>query len=144
MDASSVTKVTATNPRRYKVQTYSGFNWPGTLTGLSASDNMYLCIAAWGTTATTPPAAPSLLSPGTSITFKWGASTGATTYQLQVNTASNFTGTDLFNAEVGNVTSQEVTGLSLGTTYYWRVRAGNAIGWSDWSSIRSVVSNTIP
>ena len=49
MDANSVTRVTATNPRRYKVQTYLGVSWPGTLTGLSTKDDMYLCIGGWGT-----------------------------------------------------------------------------------------------
>ena len=34
----------------------------------------------------------------------------------------------MFNAEVGNVTSQEVTGFSLGTIYYWQVKAGNEAG----------------
>jgi hypothetical protein len=47
-NVASISKVSATNPRRYLSQTYSGFNWPTTLTGLSTSDNMYLCIGGWG------------------------------------------------------------------------------------------------
>jgi hypothetical protein len=43
----------------------------------------------------------------------------------------------MYDSELGNVTSQEVTGFSIGTDYYWRVRAGNDSGWSDWSSVRS-------
>jgi len=114
-------------------------------TGFTNYPGYHSLVAGWGVvTPPTLPDAPSLLSPGTAITFKWGASTGATTYWLQVNTASDFTGTNLFNAEVGNVTSQEVTGLSLGTAYYWRVKAGNSGGWSPWSSVRSVVSSTVP
>ena len=94
---------------------------------------------------TEPPNAPTLVSPGTSITFKWNASTGATKYQLQVNTTSDFSGTDAFNAEVGDVTTYEVTGLTTGTTYYWRVKAGNAAGWSDWSSpTKSVLPSQVP
>ncbi|MCJ7664202.1 MAG: Ig domain-containing protein, partial [Desulfobacterales bacterium] len=145
MDTYSVTRVTTPNPRRYKAQAYAGFNWPGSLTGLSTSDNMYLCIAGWSVVSPpTLPDPPSLLSPGATITFKWGTSTGATTYWLQVNTASDFTGTNMFNSEVGNITSQEVAGLSLGTAYYWRVKAGNSSGWSNWSSVRSVLANTVP
>jgi hypothetical protein len=85
-----------------------------------------------------------LLSPGEVIIFKWSAATGATKYWLQVNTGADFTGTNMFNAELGNVVEQEVSGFSLGATYYWRVKAGNAAGWSAWSSVRSVVANAVP
>jgi hypothetical protein len=105
----------------------------------------YQCqIAGWATPSLPPDAAPILASPGASVTFKWGAADRATTYWLQVNTQSDFNGSNLFNAEVGNVTTQEVTGLSLGITYYWRVKAGNASGWGPWSSVRSVLANTMP
>jgi len=50
----------------------------------------------------------------------------------------------MFNAEVGNVTSQEVTGFSLGTIYYWQVKAGNEAGWGPWSAVRSVLANAVP
>jgi hypothetical protein len=84
------------------------------------------------------------LSLGITITFKWGAADRATKYQLQVNTQTDFNGTDMFNSELGNVTEGEVTGLSLGTPYYRRVRAGNDAGWGNWSSVRSVLANTVP
>jgi hypothetical protein len=48
MSNGSVTRVTASNPRRYKIQTYTGFAWPASITGLSTKDDMYLCIAGWG------------------------------------------------------------------------------------------------
>jgi hypothetical protein len=130
---------------RWQGITFGSFNWPATASWSGSSTVYNISLAGWGTiTPPVPPDIPTLLSPGASITFKWSTSTGATTYWLQVNTASNFTGTDMFNAEVGDVTSHEVTGLSLGTTYYWRVKAGNTVGWSDWSSTRSVVSNEVP
>ena len=96
------------------------------------------------TPAKHPDDAPALLSPGETVTFKWGTAARATKYQLQVNTQDDFNGTDLFNAEVGNVTEQEVNGLSLGTTYYWRVQAGNTTGWGNWSVKRSVVTDAVP
>ncbi|MFC1903249.1 FG-GAP-like repeat-containing protein, partial [Chloroflexota bacterium] len=91
-----------------------------------------------------PPEPPTLLSPGTTIHFEWNASSGATKYWLQVMTLnSSLMVTSIFDAELGNVTSQKVDGLTLGTTYYWRIKAGNDAGWGAWSSVRSVVTNEI-
>ncbi len=144
-DAVAKWRPLAGSQYRWAGNIYSGgFADPAPATTLTP--NYEMTIAGWGSPASPPepPPAPAPLSPGTAITFKWGTATGATNYWLQVNTASNFTGTDMFNAEVGNITSQEVTSLSLGITYYWRVKAGNASGWGPWSSVRSVLANTVP
>ena len=125
--------------------TYSTFTFPNPAGTGFGSAVVTRFMAGYGTTTPTlPPDVPTPISPGTAITFKWSASTGATKYWLQVNTSAEFTGANMFNAEVGNVTSQEVTGLSLGTSYYWRVKAGNNTGWSNWSTVRSVLVNTVP
>ena len=86
------------------------------------------------------PVAPVSLSPAnnstsvsTSPTLTWNASTGATSYQLQVSANSGFT-TTIFNQSNITGTSQQVTGLSNNTTYYWRVNASNTNGTSAWSS----------
>ena len=50
----------------------------------------------------------------------------------------------MFDAEVGNNIVKEVTNLTIGTTYYWRIKAGNDGGWSNWSSVRSVVVADVP
>jgi phosphodiesterase/alkaline phosphatase D-like protein len=47
----------------------------------------------------------------------------------------------MLNAEMGNVLYREVTGLTAGTTYYWRVKAGNSAGWSGWSTTGSMLCN---
>lgn len=85
------------------------------------------------------PASPVLLSPtdgaaGVSITptLSWNASSGATTYRLQVSTNSNFT-TLVFNDSTITTTSKQVGTLSYYTTYYWRVNAKNVYGTSLWS-----------
>ncbi len=88
---------------------------------------------AWNTvscpSACTPPTAP-VATNASSITcnsFKanWNASTGATSYLLDVATNSGFTSyvAGYNNLNVGNVTSYNITGLTTGTTYYYRVRA---------------------
>jgi hypothetical protein len=113
------------------------------------ASNSFGSTSSWSSyryfqTAVGPPNTPEPISPGTTITFTWSAPSGATKYYLQVNTDPAFTGTSLFDGEVGNVTSKEVTGLTMGTTYYWRVKAGSTGGWSDWSSVRSVIASEVP
>jgi hypothetical protein len=76
---------------------------------LALSNGAGFCegIAGFGNTQPlTPPDAPSLLAPATSITFQWGASPGATKYQLQVNIAQAFTETSMFDVEIGTNTMQ--------------------------------------
>lgn len=65
-----------------------------------------------------------------------------TKYLLEV-----FTDPDLgevtrkFYGDVGNITQYEDTGYpNDGTQYSWRVRAGNAAGWSDWSESRTLIN----
>ncbi|MEN9400775.1 MAG: hypothetical protein RL632_1878, partial [Bacteroidota bacterium] len=61
----------------------------------------------------------------TGFTANWTASAGSTSYVLDVSSSSTFasfvTGFNALN--VGNVLTYPVTGLTAGTTYYWRVRA---------------------
>jgi len=128
---------------RYRAAPFSGFSFPGSAGIGFTSDQVYHLIAGWGTTTPpTPPNPADLLSPGTAITFKWGALTGATKYQLQVSTSSTFIST-VFDADVGNNTTQEVTGLTMGILYYYRVRGGNDGGWGNWSTTRNVTVNQL-
>jgi len=90
-----------------------------------------------------PPLPPTLASPangatGISIspTLSWNASSGATSYRLQVSTTSGFSSTVIDQSGITG-TSRAVSGLSNNTTYYWRVNATNAEGTSAWSSVWS-------
>jgi hypothetical protein len=122
----------------YRPATYSSFSsFPSSAgTGFTTQSNWDALIAGWATiTLPAPPATPTIVAPKKTITFEW-TSSGATKYRLQVNTTSDFNGTSMFDAEV-STTSQAVT-LTVGIPYYWRVKAGNAGGWSGWSSTGSV------
>jgi hypothetical protein len=72
----------------------------------------------------------------TYFTANWSSVSGATGYYLDVATDAGFTSmvSGYNNLDVGNVTSQVVSGLSFMTTYYYRVRAYNACGTSVNSS----------
>lgn len=127
----------------YKQVAYSGFSFPNPA-GTGLATGSYFSIAqGWGTPPPIP-LATTFITPGTALNFKWGAVDRATNYHLQVNTLPAFNGTDIFNAEIGNITVREVSGLMPGTIYYWRVKAGNATGWSGWSTTGSILAGTVP
>ncbi|NLG84991.1 MAG: hypothetical protein GX493_10390 [Firmicutes bacterium] len=89
---------------------------------------------AYGTTGGSPPGSFNLSSPAngatgvsTSPTLSWTTSSGATSYTLVVDDNSDYS-SPVFNQDVGNVTSKQISGLAYATTYYWKVIAHNANG----------------
>ena len=90
-----------------------------------------------------PPTAPALSSPANGATgvalpptLSWGASAGAASYQVQVSTTSAFT-TTAYDQAALTATSASVPALANSTVYYWRVKATNTYGTSDWSVVWS-------
>jgi hypothetical protein len=77
----------------------------------------------------------------TGLTLDWNAHTGVDYYDLQVDTSQNFNSpafqsfTDTYvNSASSNVdTDQFVDNLYFGATYFWRVRARNAVDTSVWT-----------
>ncbi|WP_420386229.1 DUF6443 domain-containing protein [Roseivirga sp.] len=73
-----------------------------------------------------------------SFVANWQASTGATSYLLYVSDnfefSTHLSGYDGKVISGGATVSHEVTGLSLGTLYYYRLKAVNSGGSSDYSS----------
>ncbi|MFA5859295.1 MAG: kelch repeat-containing protein, partial [Elusimicrobiota bacterium] len=80
----------------------------------------------------------------TALTFTWSAGTlvdiesGISGYYLQVSTAATEASAFLYDAYIGNVLTQEVTGAVTGKTYYVRIKArngqslyGSYTTWSD-------------
>jgi hypothetical protein len=88
------------------------------------------------------PEAPKQVSPGiratdvsVSPTLVWEETAGATSYQAQLNTTTNFSNS-LFDRGGIKGTSVSLSGLDYNTVYYWRVRASNAAGDGPWSDVR--------
>ena len=102
----------------------------------------------------TAPAAPTLSLPvsgeyhhSLSVLLAWEPIENAATYFVDVNTTAEFDGTwvvhDLDTG--GQVPYQELFELpDDGTTYYWRVRAHNEAGYSDYSEVWSFINGELP
>ena len=120
------------------------------VTGLSRGITYYYQVRAFNSNGTsnssasqsalTLPPDPAILPAtgiqSTSFTAKWGTSTSATNYYLDVSKESNFASfvTDWQDVNMDLATSKLVnTHITEGTTYYYRVRAKNATGFSDYS-----------
>jgi hypothetical protein len=100
----------------------------------SAIQNFSTIIAA--------PATPTLVAPTdgaigipVTTTLTWNATSGATTYRVQVSTSPGFAVT-LINDSTLIAPSRQVGPLANGTIYYWRVSASNTSGTSAYSPIR--------
>ncbi len=96
------------------------------------------------------PSSPTLALPldgstgiSTSPTLSWNAANRATSYQLQVSISSNFS-TTVVNQSGITETSYSVSELAGNTRYYWRVKAANNGGVSDWSSVWSFMTIVTP
>jgi RHS repeat-associated protein len=114
--------------------------------------NVYGAAGAWSTVwtvviDTVAPAVPVLSAPtdGTTSTtvrppFSWGAVTGATQYQLQVDNNSDFSSPEL-DQSPATASYTPTVSLQQGT-FYWHVRAKDAAGnWSDYSPARTFKIN---
>ena len=90
------------------------------------------------------PSVPTLSSPtnnavgqSTSLTLGWNLATGASTYEVQVATATGF-GAAIVSDQAGlSGLSAAPAGLAGGATYFWRVNATNGNGTTAWSAVWS-------
>ena len=99
--------------------------------------------------ACTPPASCTASSASgigcTTFTANWSSSSGASSYFLDVATNSGFTALvpAYLNLNIGNTTSYNVSGLTAGTIYYYRVRAATACVSGNSNTI-SLTTNALP
>ena len=95
----------------------------------------------WNFTTVAPLEAPTLVSPSngamnqpTSPILSWNAVSGATSYRLQVVPSSS---SPMLDDSTLTGTSRQMSSLTNNTTYYWHVKAKDAGGTSEWSSLWS-------
>jgi len=96
--------------------------------------------SSWSVTVTGPPDVPTLSSPANASTtcdstptFTWSSVNGTTHYDIQVDNNSDFSSPEI-NYSGSSTSHTPSSPLSPGT-YYWRVRASNTCGDSNWSSV---------
>ena len=84
---------------------------------------------------------PQLLDPlngkvgmGAEVWLSWEASTGATSYRIEVDDNANFSSLDFSRSNVSE-TRIYVSGLDYNSKYYWRVQAKNSQSTSEWSLV---------
>ncbi|TSA21922.1 hypothetical protein D4R75_05630, partial [bacterium] len=119
-----------------------------------SSRKYYWRVQAWSDVAQSPNSstftfrvgaaalqAPALVSPAdntinqpTTLPLRWRRVSGAAAYQLQVARDSSFQSSSLFLDAPVSDTAKAVSGMELGTQYFWHVMATSAIGESNWSS----------
>lgn len=105
-------------------------------------------FATAGTSTPVAPTAPMLYYPFSGFTgiqqstsLYWYATTGATRYILQVSKVTDFA---IVAYKVDNLTltSTTIYDLQPNTTYFWRVKAANAVGESAWSQTWNFITAT--
>lgn len=133
------------------------FSWTPTLSDSGIYNIMFVVretnggSAALSDTATIPitihdlkPTIPGAVHPPVdataqpiSITFRWTRALSADGYHIQIATDQQFNTVinDVSTSGV-NDTSTIISGLSNGSTYYWRVRGLNPGSGSEWSAVR--------
>jgi predicted phage tail protein len=90
-----------------------------------------------------PPPVPVLVAPayGSVIstltpTLGWNASSGATSYGVQLSTSATFATTVVNQSGLSSTQYAVASGLSWKTLYYWRANATNSLGSSStWSAV---------
>lgn len=102
----------------------------------------YLHSIAGGNTVPSVPTGLSATAGNTQVTLTWNPTSGATSYNVFRSTSPGAEGTVAYSSPAGN--SYTDTGVTNGTTYYYKVSAANANGQSAQSSEVSAKPNIPP
>jgi phosphodiesterase/alkaline phosphatase D-like protein len=135
--SASVTGLNSGTAYYYRVRAYDGSSVSG--------NSSTITVTTKPGTLPAPTALPASSVGMNSFYANWNASSGALGYRIDISKSSSFNtfipgGQD---ADVGNIGTVPVTGLSPNTTYYYRVRGYDASGTSPNSATITVTTANI-
>lgn len=117
----------------------------------SIRDKLYSDWSDYSNNEKAAPSAPSGLiecrsDTKTSVYLKWAAVNTATGYDIEYSTEKRYleTSSGTTTKSVENVLETYITGLETGKEYFFRIRAKNSKGESEWSGIKSIVLGEKP
>ncbi len=120
--------------------------------GVDSANEVYVCSAGDGKIfklVPLHPPVPTLQSPGDGSMnlppnpeLRWYSSPSATRYHLQVGQDPGFTVLALDDTTLTDTGFTFVAGPGM-ATWYWRVRAGNSVGWSPFSPAWSFSTDSV-
>lgn len=121
----------------WRVRSHTAAGW-GTY---SATRN----FTTWTVPAQVQPLSPANGASGTPIPTlcAWQTVSTATRYRIDLDTSGAFANPLLTDSTLVD-TSRSIAGLLEGTTYYWRIRAGNSAGWGAFAVTRSFATWSTP
>jgi hypothetical protein len=113
--------------------------------GYRTSAGYQASAVQWFLDLTSTPQPPALRNPADkqagmplTTTLQWNTTATASLYEIQVSTKSDFSTTTLRDSLISaSLQNKQISGLAMGTTYYWRVRSKNNVGASVWSNTRT-------
>lgn len=147
---SGVVRIT-TNSASYTCSISAGHRYKVRCRSHKKSTNEYSDWSAYSENVETIPSAPTKIttcraSSESSVYLEWTAVGTATSYEIEsAERKEYFDGSDKVGTN-SNIPYNhfEKTGLQSGTTFFFRVRAVNAVGSSGWSPISSTVVGKTP
>ena len=138
-----------TNSASYSCDVASGYDYK--VRCRSKKDKQYSDWSDYSQAVNTKPNAPSSIksckaTSATSVRLEWNKVNSAESYEIEHATKKEYLGASNAATTVNGITttSYEITGLTSGTTYFFRVRAVNQQGNSEWTGVVSVTIGKKP
>ena len=138
-----------TGSASYSCNVSAGFNYK--VRCRSKKNKLYSEWTNYSQNVSTKPTQPSEITrcaatSATSVHLSWAYVSTATSYDIEYATQRNYLDGSNATTLINNITtnSYEITGLSSGQSYHFRVRAVNDKGVSGWTGIKSVIIGRPP